>query len=272
MAPAAGSENRRFQEPYLRLKTLHWRHLSLCVSLDISLSLCSPLPSPRHKIEMDWPLLAGCLSFWLPLIMDLFEWIRARPRLYKYLQIMCPIIVFASSKQRSSTWPRCSYFYTGWHLMNIFRMGSLCRGPWLSKLGNSSITAECHLCDTKEQSIKFTSYMWAAWLIPFVIYISVFNKKKKGMGYDSSSHALHCGRHWMRAAHIWELGETIILTSVKSMYIYFPHVCVGKIVFNAFFSLLLAHQIEGGKKSFKKATHAWARLSKPPTIIVEKRV
>ncbi len=92
------NENRCFQESYLVLKTLHWRH-----------HCCLPCCASIAVVEggnglAGW--LAGCLSGWQTghPVMDLFEWIKTGPWLYKYPQIMCPIIVFTSTKQRSSRW------------------------------------------------------------------------------------------------------------------------------------------------------------------------
>lgn len=63
-----------------------------------------PVPLLLLRMEMDW--LAGWQAACLAghPVMDLFEWIKTGPWLYKYPQIMCPIIVFTSTKQRSSRW------------------------------------------------------------------------------------------------------------------------------------------------------------------------
>lgn len=134
------NENRRFQESYLRLKTLHWRHACLTASA----RPC--LPCHRCGRRLRWTgwlagWLAGCLSCWGPLIMDLFEWIKTRPWLYKYPQIMCPIIVFASSKQRSSRWLQHGYFYTGRYLMSASKWALHVEGLDLTGK-NSGIKAE----------------------------------------------------------------------------------------------------------------------------------
>lgn len=149
------NENRRFQESYLRLKTLHWRHA------------CLPqlgLASPAIAVVEDWDglagWLAGCLSCWGPLIMDLFEWIKTRPWLYKYPQIMCPIIVVASSKQRSSRWLQHGYFYTSRHLMSASKWALHVEGLDLTAASKQRtrcyVTSLCNKGGAKLQHLTLT--------------------------------------------------------------------------------------------------------------------
>lgn len=135
---ATVNENRCFQESYLVAKN----------------SPLTPSP-PASSAPPCCPCIAAAVGRWKwtgwlvwqaaclaghP-VMDLFEWIKTGPWLYKYPQIMCPIIVFTSTKQRSPRWfiiSTIGIFTPAGIEPGLMEWTLHTKEPWLNTLGGTT--------------------------------------------------------------------------------------------------------------------------------------
>lgn len=200
---------------------------------------------------------------------------------------MCPIIVFASSKQRSSRWLQHGYFYTSRHLMSASKWALHVKGLDLTGK-NSGIKAENTMLrnilvqqrrsktaafdfDTiiilSARSCYFSSHARMKCRLyvsgvsnSFYLYFSPYIKGlSEGNAYDSSSQLLHDRRHWIELfTSERERNKTTVLMCIKSVH---PHIYNEWIEFKVFSVAIFEKAISDGREK-------WGRTHINPTVIM----